>query len=60
MNAYRAELRKEIERIREAYDFAAEADAGFDGGEWSGPAADRACEEEIQRFLAAHEAEWLR
>ena len=54
MNEYHEQVADQVQQIIEAHAEGAEADAGFDGGEWSGPAHARAEEEEISGFLAAH------
>lgn len=43
-----------VRNIEEAHAIGAEADAGFDGGEFSGPAHDRAMHAEIEKLAEAH------
>jgi hypothetical protein len=45
-------LRRALVPTIEEYTTGAEADAGFDAGEWSGPASDRALEQEIETIAA--------
>jgi hypothetical protein len=56
-----AAVEDEIARITYEYGLACEADAGFDGGEWSGPANAKAEHEAVVKVLAEHgisEDEW--
>ena len=47
-------LFKEYLEVQIGHNWAAEADAGFDGGEFSGPAHGRAIDREIRGIVAAH------
>lgn len=47
-------MERAVAKLRDKYDEGAEADAGFDAGEFSGPALDRMYDKDEERLLVKY------